>query len=102
MKIDDITIVDVVSYLRLEEDEYTTQEIQAIMAAARTFIIGYTHLPAESADGQKTINDYDDLYIAYMVLCQDMHENRTFTVDKDKINPTVATILGMHSFNLVG
>ena len=102
MKIDDISITDVVSFLRLEEDEYTPQEIQAIMAAARSFIISYTHLPVESADGRKTINDYDDLYIAYMVLCQDMHENRTFTVDKDKINPTVATILGMHSFNLVG
>lgn len=102
MKIDDITTADVVSFLRLEEDEYILKEIQAIMAAARSFIIGYTHLPVESTDGQKTINDYEDFYIAYMVLCQDMYENRTFTVDKDKINPTVNAILGMHSYNLVG
>ncbi len=102
MKIDDITIVDVVEFLKLEEDEYNQQEIKAIMAAARSFIISYTHLPVESTDSGKTINDYDDFYIAYMVLCQDMHENRTFAVDKDKINPTVAAILGMHSHNLVG
>lgn len=102
MKIDEITMDDVVSFLRLEEDEYKPVEIKAIMAAAKSFIIGHTHLPVESTDGQKTINDYDDFYIAYMVLCQDMHENRTFTVDKDKINPTVEAILGMHSYNLVG
>lgn len=101
MKINEITSKDVVGFLRLSEGEYTETEIAAMMAAAESFISRYTGLPKESTGG-KTIYDYDDFWIAYMALCQDMNDNRTFTVSEDKMNPAVKIILDMGAHNLVG
>lgn len=102
MKVSEITINDVVEYLRLEDGEYTDANIQTLLDTAKVFIEGYTGIPLTTTDETvKTLDDYEDFYIVVMVLCQDMYDNRSYYVDKNNLNKVVDTILGMHSVNLL-
>lgn len=161
MKISAIQASDVVTFLHLEEGDYTPAEITAIMAAAKSYIMSYTglkdktvtgetltdtgdgltfntkHSPiaadtlkiyvsgvqatsgftpdceagvitfdsipaaAPTADYTAGIDAYEDLYIAYMVLCQDMHDNRSMYVDSNNANKVVDSILSLHVRNLL-
>ncbi len=95
MKLSDITDQDVAEFLRLEPDTYNENMMKAVREAAGHYILNYTGLEKEEADKK------EDLYIAYMVLCQDMFDNRSMYVDKNNVNKVVESILGMHSMNLL-
>ena len=102
MKISEITMQDVVRYLRLDGTDYDPSEMQAIMDAARTYIASYTGIPAESSDpNTDTLDDYADFWLAYMVLCQDMYDHRSYSSDTDAVNRVADSILGMHARNLL-
>lgn len=68
---------------------------QVYMPAAKAFIMGYTGLTA------KQLDEHCDLAIAYMVLINEMYTQRDYTVDKDKLNPCVETILHMYAVNYI-
>lgn len=88
MKMSDITVANVAEYLRL--DEYTESFIQTLLDTAKSFVLDYTGLTAEEADTK------ENLWIAIMVLCQDMNDNRSMYVDKSNVNKVVEAVLGMH------
>lgn len=96
---------DVVSFLKLEEGDYNIVEIEAILAAAKQYISDYTGIP-QSGDGE-TLDDHPDFYTALMVICQDMHDNRSYTADvkygssQQGANRVVQSILDMHARNLL-
>lgn len=91
---------DVVSFLKLEEGDYKPEEVEAILAAAKQYIVDYTGIP-QNGDGE-TLDDHPDFYTALMVLCQDMHDNRSYTTEvKYGANRVVDSILGMHARNLL-
>lgn len=100
MKISEITIEEVAKYLRLERDEYDAGQLAAIMAAVEQYLVSYTGIPARAEEGE-TLDDYEDFYIAYMVLCQDMYDNRALMVENGNVNRVVDSILGMHVRNLL-
>lgn len=95
MKLSNITGKDVEEFIRLEQGTYSENMMKAVMEAAKSYILDYTGLTKEQAD------EKDDLYIAYMVLCQDMFDNRSMYVDKNNVNKVVKSILDMHSENLI-
>lgn len=95
MKISEITVNNVVEYLRLEDGEYNEAEIENLLNVAKQFVKSYTGLTDEQID------EHEDFYIVVMVLCQDMYDNRSMYVDKSNLNKVVETILGMHSVNLL-
>lgn len=111
MKISEIKVDDVAKYLRLDdllEDEtekaILEKQLTPIMAASKAFISKYTGIKIakdNDTDEDKTIDDYDDFYIAFMVLCQDMYDNRTMYVDKSNVSRVVSCILNMHCTNLI-
>ena len=102
MKISEIQEVDVARYLRLESGEYDSQELAAIMRAAESFIQRYTGIPsAGTTESETTLDDYEAFYIAYMVLCQEMHDNRALTVENSAVNRVVESVLGLHARNLL-
>lgn len=92
MKISEITIENVMNYLRLDSDNDNTT-VTAIMAAARQYILSFTGLSADECDS------FEDLSIAYFSLCADMYDNRAMMVSNDKVNPLVKQILASHSVN---
>lgn len=95
MKVSEITVNNVVEYLRLEDGEYNEAEIENLLNVAKQFVKSYTGLTDEEID------KHEDFYIVVMVLCQDMYDNRSYYVDKNNLNKVVETILGMHSVNLL-
>ena len=93
MKLSEITISEVISYLRL--DSYDPFTLEPILTTAKKFIQSYTGLDEREAD------EHEDFFIVVMILCQDMHDNRVLYVDKNNLNKVVSTILDIHRKNLI-
>lgn len=94
MKVSEITTDHVAEYLRIDEDS-VTDKLNPVLASAKSYISSYTGIPLEELD------DYEEFYVAVMVLCQDMYDNRSYYVERNYANKTVSTILDMHRRNLV-
>ena len=111
MKISDITFEDVAVHIRCEDllennsdKEILRKQLEPIMSAAKAYISSYTGIKAQAdneEDTSKTIDDYDDFYIAFMVICQDMYDTRSLYTEKSNVNKTVSCILDMHCVNLL-
>lgn len=96
MKVSEITNLDLAKYCRIDEpDEDDLKLLDVALAAAKSYVCGYTGLTEAQLD------EHDDIVIAVYVLCEDMYDNRALVVDKDTLNPTVVTILSLHSVNLI-
>ena len=67
--------------------------IEVYKDAAKSYIKNYTGLSDEELD------KYDDLTTAYLCIISDMYDNRTFTVDSDKNNRMLQSIMDMHCIN---
>lgn len=94
MKISEVTITDLKEYANIDHD-YDDKIFSNILLAAKSYIKSYTGLNEEQIDNK------EDLTIALMVLCNEMYENRIYTVENDKVNKIVNSILDMHSINLL-
>jgi len=95
-KISEITLSDLVDYLRLPElDGAQAQLLTTIKAAVTSYILGVTGLSLVQLD------NYPDLTLAFYALAQDMYDNRAIYIDKANISDTVSTILNMYRTNLL-
>jgi len=100
MKISEVTIADIVAYLKLDDD--TDVLLGPIKTASIQYISSHTGIPITSSDSTvKTLDDFEDFYIVLMVLCQDMYDNRSLYVDTSNLNRVVSSILDMHRTNLL-
>ena len=96
MRVREITTAVIADYLRIPDpDENDLKELETYKSAALAFVKGYTGLTSVQ------LNEFEDISIAVLVLCQDMYDNRSYYVDKTNINKVVSTILDMHSRNLI-
>ncbi|MCM3763449.1 head-tail connector protein [Neobacillus niacini] len=94
MKISEVKINDLKDYAHVYHNE-DDKVFDAILAACKSYISGYTGLTTEKMDTK------EDLTIALKVLANEMYDNRSFSVENDKINPVIKSILDMHSINLL-
>ena len=94
MKISDLDITLVKVYLKIDfiDDDML---LQLIMDGAKAYLTGYTGLDNTALDTK------EDLTMAYLALVSDMYDNRSFIVDKDKVNKLIDSILNLHSINLL-
>lgn len=95
-KVSDITTTDLAEYIHL--DEVTSDDtalLTTLLSVSKEFISSYTGRTPEQID------TFESFVIVVFVLVQDMWDNRTLYIDKDKLNTVVETILGMHSINLL-
>lgn len=101
MKVSEITVKDIINYLRLSEvSEEDNKNIELFLNIAKNYIENYTGIPQMSEDKDiETLDTYSDFIIVVYVLCQDMYDNRCMYVDGKNINNTVKTILDMHTRN---
>lgn len=90
MTLSQLDVGTVAGFLRLEEGDYNPSELELVMAAAKGYLTSYTHLTAEELD------KYEDVAVAYLVLCQAMYDNRSLTVGEKDVNPVVQSILNFH------
>lgn len=94
MKISELTDAIIKEFCGIDGD---CNLLDVYKSAAELFIKSETSLNDEEIDG------HEDLSIAYLMLINDMSQNRDYVVTKETINPTVSRILGFYSGrNLIG
>lgn len=95
-KVSDITVDALADYLRIaDRSEADSQLLAAIIKAVPAYMSKYTGLSATQLD------ESTDFVFAALCLAQDMYDNRTIYADSNNQNPTVQSILDMHSVNLL-
>ena len=94
MKISEITNTEITQYLRLDEGE-TLSDLEAVRRVAVEYMKSYTGM------NEKEINSHEEFYPVFMVLVQDMYDNRSLYVNNANVNKVVDSILGMHRKNLL-
>ena len=95
-KVSDITAQDVADYLRLSGvDSSDISPLNTLLTVAKVYVGEYTGHTIQELD------DYRDIIIVILILCQDMWDNRTLYVDSSNSNKVVESILGLHSVNLL-
>ena len=93
-KVSEITPGYLADYLRIYDvDEAVTNQLQTSINVATAFIKSYT--------GQSDIDAFPEFVEAALLLCADMYDTRTLYVGKSNVNKAVASILDLHSINLV-
>jgi hypothetical protein len=96
MKISEVAVMDLIEYARENKDDAEViNTFEIILPSVKAYIKGYTGLTAEQLDTK------EDLTIALMVIANEMYDNRAFTVQDDKVNKVIKSILDMHSINLL-
>jgi hypothetical protein len=89
-KVSEITIRDIADYIRLDEVSDAEEiQLQTYLSVAKDYIANYTALT--------DLDEYADLVIVVLILCQDMYDNRSLYIDKNNPNKVVQTILDMHT-----
>ena len=95
-KFGEVAVSDLINYLRLSGVSTADEELlTTILEAGKNYILGYTGVELLQA------NTYPEFTIALYVLCEDMFDKRTYSIDKSNSNKVVDNILGMRSINLL-
>lgn len=89
-KVSEITTADIADFIRLAEvSDADEKQLQTFLTVAKNYVANYTAL--------EDLDEYADLVIAVLILCQDMYDNRSLYIDKNNPNKVVQTILDMHT-----
>lgn len=95
-KVSDITVAALADFLRIADpSDADAQLLSAILKAVPAYMATYTGLSVAQLD------ESTDFVFAALCLAQDMYDNRTIYADSTNPNPTVQSILDMHSVNLL-
>ena len=95
-KFSDITVNDLINYLRLVEiTENDRTLLSSILSAAQSYILTFTGRTRLEADS------YPEFTIATYVIAEDLYDKRTYIVDSETSNKIVDNILGSRSVNLL-
>lgn len=98
MRISEMTQEKVQQFIRAEDGDLQEDVLTMAMESARTYMRSYTGLDEVELD------EIEEMSLAYLVLVQDMYDNRTMHPDTkyaNSSNKTVQTILDMHRRNLL-
>ena len=95
MKVSDITAQDVAEYIRLDATTEDINTLNTLINVAKVYVGEYTGRTIQDLD------NYKDIIIVILILCQDMWDNRTLYVDSSNVNKVVESILSLHSINLL-
>ena len=89
-KVSEITTKDIADFIRLGEVSSDEEiQLQTFLAVAKDYVTNYTAL--------EDLDEYADLVVVILILCQDMYDNRSLYIDKNNPNKVVQTILDMHT-----
>lgn len=95
-KVSEITAQDVADYIRISElTQDDTNTLNTLLTVAKVYVGEYTGRSIQDLD------NYKDIIIVVLILCQDMYDNRTLYVDSSNLNRVVESILNLHSVNLL-
>ena len=89
-KVSEITTKDIAEFIRLGEVSSAEEiQLQTFLTVAKNYVANYTALD--------DLDEYADLVVVILILCQDMYDNRSLYIDKNNPNKVVQTISDMHT-----
>lgn len=96
-KVSELTAADIAAYCRVDEcGAAEFSELNALLEGAKSYVKNYTGL------NDKELDDYADIVVVIFILCAEWYDNRVVNIkERTTVNPTVTTILDMHSRNLL-
>lgn len=94
MKLSEVSI-DVVMAHCGSSDSDSQQLLEIYIPAAAQYIAQYTSRTAEELD------EFEDIPYALLCIVCEMFNNRSMTVDIDKLNPLARSILELHCRNFI-
>ena len=95
--ISQITPQDLADYIRITEvTEDDLNTLNTLLTVAKVYVAEYTGRTIQDLD------NYKDIIIVILILCQDMWDNRTLYVDTNNVNRVVESILNLHVVNQLG
>lgn len=95
-KVSELTVTDLMNYAHeYSDDPETIRLFSTLLLTAKGFVKSYTGLSDEQMDM------IPDLIIVVKIVANELYDNRALTVQNEKVNPVVKTILDMHSINLL-
>lgn len=105
-KVSLITTDYLAGYLRIvEPTPKQIVELETFLTSAKGYVSSFVGLPITLAEGDDsgsdTLDSYPEFVAAVCVLVQNQYDNRTFYVDKGKVEEVINSILGMHRRNLL-
>lgn len=86
----------IVSYGRIDEDASDINLLEDLfLPAAKEYMMQHTGMTADEMDG------HPDVAVAVCALCVQMYDNRSVTVDADKLNQVAVDIINRYSVNFI-
>lgn len=101
MKVSEITITDIIAYLRADPEDFSNatdrRQIEMMFTAAKRYVMNYTALKENELDCS------EDITMAVLILCQDFYDNRTRNLmnNESAVNRTLEALLGFNDHNLL-
>lgn len=95
MKLSELTVKDAMAHAVVSEDDPDAALFPHYLDAAKNYVLGYTGLTAEQADGKP------ELSIAALVVFAELVRSKEASVGDGKVNLVLESFLGMHSVNLL-
>lgn len=92
MKISEVNLDVLKNYLHVSHNEDDTL-LGAILTASKAFVQSYTGLSSDSLDMK------EDISIAMLIICSELYDNRSYSMEFHQVNSVVKTILHMYSTN---
>ena len=94
MKLSEVTTDIVMAHCGCSDDE-SRALIEIYSPAAKKYVADYTAHTAEELD------EYEDIPYAFLCVACEMYNNRSMTVDADKLNPLARSILDLHCHSFI-
>lgn len=96
MKVSDLTKKTIMLYGKIDSDAEDAELIDTVFfPAAKEYMLQHTGMTAEQMDA------HPDVTVAVCALCVQMYDNRSVTIDADKLNQVAVDIINRYSMNLI-
>lgn len=96
MKVSELTKETIGLYGKVESDAADASLLESLfLPAAKEYMMQHTGLTTEQMD------EHPDVTVAVCALCVQMYDNRSVTIDIDKLNQVAVDIINRYSVNLI-
>ena len=96
MKVSELKKDIIELYGKVESDTEDASLLEGLfLPAAKEYMMQHTGMTAEQMD------EHEDVTVAVCALCVQMYDNRSVTVDADKLNQVAVDIINRYSMNLI-
>lgn len=95
MKLSELTVEGAVAHTVASSADPDASLFPAYLEAAKSYVLGYTGLTPDAADGKP------ELTIAALIVFAGLVRDKELTVDGSAVNPALEGFLGMHCVNLL-